>query len=214
MTTASPLIELRAVEPMMKNGYLLACPRTREAAYIDPGDEASEMLEWMDGQGLRLTAIYNTHGHMDHICGNGEVKERWDVPIYLHPDDEFLYDALKKQAEWFGFEYEPAPPVDRYLEAGQWLELGDLKIQVHHTPGHSPGSVSLEVEEHIFCGDLIFAGSVGRTDLPGGAPELLLQVIREKILPLGEHKTLHPGHGPATTVGRERLTNPFLNGEL
>ena len=199
---------------MMKNGYVVACRDTRQAAYIDPGDEASELLAFLRAENLELISILNTHGHMDHICGNRAVKDAFDVPIYLHRDDEFLYAALRKQGQWFGFDYEPAPPVDRYLVDGQRLEIGALEIQVHHTPGHSPGSVSLEVDDHIFCGDLIFAGSVGRTDLPGGAPRLLLRMIRERILPLGEDKVLHPGHGPSTTVGREKLTNPFLNGEL
>jgi hydroxyacylglutathione hydrolase len=214
MSSSSPWIEQRAVAPMMKNGYVVACRETRRAAYIDPGDEASELLGFVKTEGLSLISILNTHGHMDHICGNRTVKQICDVPIYLHRDDEFLYSALRKQGQWFGLDYEPAPSVDRYLEDEQTLRIGNLELRVHHTPGHSPGSVSLEVDDHIFCGDLIFAGSVGRTDLPGGAPRLLLRMIREKILPLGEDKVLHPGHGPSTTIGRERLTNPFLNGEL
>jgi hydroxyacylglutathione hydrolase len=214
MTSFSPLIEQRAVAPMMKNGYVLACRETRKAVYIDPGDEADEMLDFLRESELSLVSILNTHGHMDHICGNRTVKQACDVPIYLHRDDQFLYSALRKQGKWFGFEYEPAPPVDCYFEDEQTLPVGNLEVRVLHTPGHSPGSVSLQVEEHVFCGDLIFAGSVGRTDLPGGAPRLLLRMIRERILPLGENKVLHPGHGPSTTVGRERLTNPFLNGEL
>lgn len=210
----SPLVEQRAVAPMMKNGYILACPHTRLAAYIDPGDEAEELLEFVAEEELTLKAILNTHGHMDHICGNRFVKERWDIPIYLHPDDEFLYAALRKQGEWFGFRYDDPPPVSRYLQVGTDIPLGDLRIAVHHTPGHSPGSVSFATGSHLFCGDLIFAGSVGRTDLPGGTAELLLKTIREKILSLDDAIHLHPGHGPSTTVGRERLTNPFLNGEL
>ncbi len=214
MGVVSPLVEQRAVAPMMKNGYILACPNTRLAAYIDPGDEADELLEFVEAEGLTLTGILNTHGHMDHICGNRRVREKWDVPIHLHPDDEFLYSALRKQAEWFGFRYDDAPPVDRYLKPGEDVGVGDLRVAVHHTPGHSPGSVSLQVDSYVFCGDLIFAGSVGRTDLPGGTPQLLLKTIREKILPLDENTILYPGHGPPTTVGRERSTNPFLNGEL
>jgi glyoxylase-like metal-dependent hydrolase (beta-lactamase superfamily II) len=214
MMCSQPLIEVRAVAPMMKNGYLLACPRTGKAAYIDPGDEVEEMLSWFEGQGLELAAILNTHAHMDHICGIRRLKERRDVPVYLHAADEFLYNALSQQGEWFGFRYDPAPPVDRYLAEGDVIPLGDLQIRVLHTPGHSPGSVSLVVGQHVFCGDLIFSGSVGRTDLPGGDPRLLLRMIREKILSLTDSTVLHPGHGPATTVGRERVTNPFLNGEL
>ncbi len=214
MNPPAPVIEQRAVAPMMKNGYLLTCPITSAAAYIDPGDEVEEMLALIAERSLTLEQILITHGHMDHICGIGRVKETWDAPIFLHPEDEPLYSALKKQGEWFGFSYEAAPRVDRYLEEGQVLKVGQLEVLVHHTPGHSPGSVTFDVGQHLFCGDLIFAGSVGRTDLPGGAPQLLLKTIREKVLPLGEDKVLHPGHGPATTIGRERLTNPFLNGEL
>lgn len=214
MLHEGPMIEVRADGPMMKNGYVLACRDTGMAAYIDPGDEADQLLRFIADQGLTLTAIFNTHGHMDHICGNRRVKQFWDVPIWLHPDDEFLYSALKKQGEWFGFEYEPPPPVDRHFVDGAELEVGSLRVRILHTPGHSPGSVSLGVSEFLFCGDLIFAGSVGRTDLPGGKPQLLLQVIRQKILPLDDGTVLLPGHGPATELGRERVTNPFLNGEL
>jgi hydroxyacylglutathione hydrolase len=204
------ILEQRAVEPFMKNGFVLGCPSTGQAAYIDPGDEVPQLLEWIDNQGIELVSILNTHGHMDHICGVGVVKEKWDVPICLHPDDKFLYDALSEQGEWFGFSYAQAPSLDCHLEAGQEVCVGDLKLKVHHTPGHSPGSVCFETAGQIFCGDLIFAGGVGRTDLPGGSQEVLFDSIRSRILPLGDEKVLHPGHGPATTVGQERLSNPFL----
>lgn len=204
------ILECGLVEPFMKNGYILGCPSNGQAAYIDPGDEVADLLAWVDTQGLEIVSILNTHGHMDHICGVGGVKERWDVPICLHPDDQFLYDSLPEQGEWFGFSYSKAPPVDCSLEAGQKLRVGDLVISVHHTPGHSPGSVCFETAGQVFCGDLIFAGSVGRTDLPGGSQSVLLESIRNRILPLGDGKVLHPGHGPATTVGQERLSNPFL----
>lgn len=196
----------------MKNGYLLLCGATNHATYLDPGDEAPQMLEFIDQNEIELISILNTHGHMDHICGVRTVKEEWDVPIYIHEEDEFLYKALSQQAEWFGMSYPPPPPIDYYLSPNQQLTLGDLSISVLHTPGHSPGSVSLIVEDHVFCGDLIFAGSVGRTDLPKGSMERLLQSVREKILPLGDDYHLHPGHGPATTVGREKATNPYLQG--
>lgn len=210
MSEPAPLIEVRAVEPFLKNGYVVACPATRHAACIDPGDEAPQLLEAIDALELEVISILNTHAHMDHICGVGAVKERWDVPIYLHPEDEFLYNALSEQANWFGMHYDPAPPVDYYLDPSQQLGVGDLTIRVRHTPGHSPGSVTLLVEEHAFCGDVIFAGSIGRTDLPKASHEQLLQTIRDVILPLGDDCVLHPGHGPESTVGRERLTNPFL----
>lgn len=208
------LIDQHAVEPFLKNGYVLACPRTRQAIYIDPGEEAPVLLERIQAHKLQLIAIVNTHAHIDHICGIQAVKERSDVPIYLHEQDEPLYNALPAQGEWFGLSYPPAPPVDAHLVENEDLEVGDLKVSVHHTPGHSPGSVCLEVDRHVFCGDLIFAGSVGRTDLPGGSHEILIESIRKKLLPLGDEKILHPGHGPETTIGRERKTNPFLTGSV
>ncbi len=214
MSESEPIIESHAVEPFFKNGYLLGCPETRQAFYIDPGDEAPTLLERIETLGLELVAIVNTHAHMDHISGIGTVRERWPVPIYLHPDDLSLYQQLPAQAGWFGLEYGPAPPVDRELHEGEALEVGRLRVEVFHTPGHSPGHVCLEVGRSIFCGDTVFAGSIGRTDLPGGSLEVLLASIREKILPRGDDKVLYPGHGPATTVGQERRSNPFLTGTI
>lgn len=212
MNESSIRIERRAVEPFLKNGYVVVCPETREAAYIDPGDEAVLLVDFIDRQRVRLVAVLNTHAHMDHICGIGQVRERWDAPIYLHPDDLPLYDSLEVQGQWFGMSYPPAPRVDRELLPGQELWVGRIPVKVHHTPGHSPGGVCLEMGEHVFCGDLIFAGSIGRTDLPGGSYETLMTSIREVLLPLGDEKILHPGHGPETTIARERATNPFLTG--
>lgn len=204
------IIERRAVEPFHKNGFIVACASTRQAAYIDPGDEAQELSDWVAGQDLILSSILLTHGHMDHICGVGEVKKRWNIPVLLHKEDEFLYNSLKEQGLWFGLSYSAPPPADRYLKPGEPLSLGDLNIGIHHTPGHSPGGLTFEIEEHLFCGDLIFAGGVGRSDLPGGSHELLIQTIRDRILPFDDEMILHPGHGPDTTVGQERRTNPFL----
>ena len=204
------IIECQAVPPFMKNGYVLACPTSREAVYIDPGDEAPSVLDWLDRQSLRLVAIVNTHGHLDHISGVGPVKQKWDVPICLHADDVPLYEHLTQQAAWFGLDYPPAPPVDRLLKDGDTVQIGHLTLKVHHTPGHSPGSVCLEVGDDVFCGDLLFAGSVGRTDLPGGSFETLMQSVKEKIFPLGDDRALHCGHGPDTTIGKERRENPFL----
>jgi len=210
MSAAGLLIEVRAVGPFMKNGYVVACPATRHAAYIDPGDEAAELLGFVRDEELELISIINTHAHMDHICGVGTVKDAWDVPIYLHQDDEFLYNALSEQGTWFGMSYDPAPPIDYYLHPNQQLSIGDQRIRIRHTPGHSPGSVTLLLDNDVFCGDVIFAGSIGRTDLPRASHQQLLDTIRRHILSLDDACVLHPGHGPDTTVGHERLTNPFL----
>ncbi len=208
--TDSLQIEQDAVEPFFKNGYILSCSETLQGIYIDPGEEAAQLLQRVEENNVQLVAIVNTHAHIDHICRVALVKEKWDVPIYLHPEDQVLYDNLPTQAERFGLSYPPAPPVDHALQEGQELEVGRLVVKVHYTPGHSPGSVCLEVGKHLFCGDVVFAGSIGRTDLPGGSYETLMESIFTKVLPLGDEKILHPGHGPDTTIGQERLTNPFL----
>ena len=210
MKDDSILIETHAVEPFLKNGYIVSCSETLQGIYIDPGEEAPQLLQRVEEMNVQLVAIVNTHAHIDHICRIGLVKGKWDVPIYLHPEDETIYKSLPIQAERFGLQYPPAPPIDRFLEEGQVLQVGSLRLKVHHTPGHSPGSVCLELEKHVFCGDVIFAGSIGRTDLPGGSYETLMESIHRKVLPMGDEKSLYPGHGPETTIGRERETNPFL----
>ncbi|MEE8347952.1 MAG: MBL fold metallo-hydrolase [Acidobacteriota bacterium] len=205
------IIEQHAVQPFFKNGYLLACRQTRQGIYIDPGDEASLLLPKIEEHNIELTAIVNTHAHIDHISGVSLVKAKWDVPIYLHPEDEPLYDNLTTQAQRFGLDYPPAPPLDHPLQEGKDLYVGNLTLKIHHTPGHSPGSVCLEVKNHVFCGDVIFADSIGRTDLWGGSYDTLMDSIHNKVVPLGDEKILHPGHGSETTIGRELETNPFLN---
>jgi hydroxyacylglutathione hydrolase len=214
MSESSPLIQSSSREPFLKNGYIVACPETRDAVYIDPGDEVPSLLEWLQQKELQLKVIANTHGHLDHISGVKAVKEKYDVPIYLHRDDDPLYNLLSQQASWFGLKYEPAPPVDRFYSDGDTFKVGTLEFRVHHTPGHSPGGVCLELEDRVFCGDLIFAGSIGRTDLPGGSFDTLMNSIRQKLLPLGDSRILHCGHGPDTTIGQERRENPFLVGNI
>lgn len=198
----------------MKNGYLVGTETDRKAVYIDPGDESVQIIGLIKERGFSLEAILLTHGHMDHICGVGSVKEKWDVPIYLHQADQFIYDGLQEQSRFFGMNYSPAPPVDRYLEDMQSLRFGSLELKVYHTPGHSPGGVCLEIGENVFSGDLIFAGSVGRSDLPGGDMDTLMRSIREMMEALPETSILWPGHGPKTSVGRELKTNPFRNSFL
>jgi glyoxylase-like metal-dependent hydrolase (beta-lactamase superfamily II) len=212
MGNDSLIIERQAIGPFMKNGFVVGCTETSEAVYIDPGDEVEVLMNWVNKEGLTLKSILNTHGHADHICGIGSVKECLDIPIYLHEADRFLYDSLPQQGAWMGFKYDIAPPVDLFLDDNDVIHFGKHSIRVHHTPGHSPGSVSFEIDEHVFCGDLLFSGSIGRTDLPGGDLETLLASVRSKIFPLGDNKILHSGHGPDTTIGEERSSNPFLTG--
>lgn len=209
-----PPIEVRrlVLGPIQANGYLVRREADRAAIVIDPGAEPGTVIEALEEEDARPEAILLTHAHLDHVGGVAGVRRRWEVPIYLHPAGRDLYDAALDQAAAFGLEIEQPPPPDRALADGQVLELAGLSLEVRHAPGHSPGGVVFSLPGHAFVGDCIFAGSVGRVDLPGGDAGTLLRSIREKILTLPEDTVLWPGHGPETTVGREAETNPFLTG--
>jgi glyoxylase-like metal-dependent hydrolase (beta-lactamase superfamily II) len=208
------LIETLAVGPFVMNAYLVADEESRDAALIDPGDETDRILARIEELELRPRMILNTHGHLDHVTGVQAVKERTGLPFYLHPEDRFLVESLAQHAAMFGLPAATPPEVDRDLADGDVLRVGALEIEVLHTPGHSPGSVSFHVasEKAVFCGDVLFEGSIGRTDLPRGSLDVLLRSIRERLFPLGDDVVVYPGHGPATTIGQERRTNPFLVG--
>ncbi len=209
------IFEVRAVAPFYKNGFVIGCERTREAVVIDPGDEAGELLAAVRDRGLEVTHILLTHAHIDHITGVAQVKEALDVPVYLHRDDLPLYEHAVQQGQMFGFAVRQPPPVDVYYDQGP-IFFGDYEVRVHHTPGHCPGGVCLQIGKKgtvgvdLFVGDTLFAGSIGRTDLPGGDYEVLLRSITTVLFPLGDALVVHPGHGPDTTIGRERTTNPFV----
>jgi glyoxylase-like metal-dependent hydrolase (beta-lactamase superfamily II) len=213
------ILEVRAAAPFYKNGFVVGCERTREAVLIDPGDEVDELLGAVQERDVDVRAILLTHAHVDHITGVATAKERLDVPVYLHEADLFLYEKVVEQAAMFGFKARPQPAVDSYYD-GTPIHFGDYDVRVHHTPGHCPGGVCLQIEggrgeatkgvTHLFVGDTLFAGSIGRTDLPGGDYQVLLRSITEVLFPLGDDAVVHPGHGPDTTIGRERTTNPFV----
>lgn len=196
-----------------ENCYLVADRASRQAVMIDPGEEPRLFLAELDTRGWALGAIWLTHGHIDHILGIKAVKDATGVPVYLHPADRNLYDNLPRQAElWLGEQVEPAPPPDEVLSDGQRLTLGKFEFLVRHTPGHSPGSVSFIGEGCVFGGDVLFNGSVGRTDLPGGDLGTLLHSLHAVFLALPDSTMVFSGHGPETTIGVERMTNPFLTG--
>jgi glyoxylase-like metal-dependent hydrolase (beta-lactamase superfamily II) len=209
------LLEVRAVAPFYKNGFVVGCERTREAVLVDPGDEVDELLGAVRDLEVDIQAVLLTHAHLDHITGVARAKETFDVPIYLHRDDQFLYDAVVQQGEMFGFKVRPQPPVDVYYDLSP-VYFGDYEVRVHHTPGHCPGGVCLQIGtkgepgRHLFVGDTLFAGSIGRTDLPGGEYATLMRSITEVLFPLGDEAIVHPGHGSDTTIRRERTTNPFV----
>ena len=196
-----------------QNCYLVADPATGAAAMIDPGEESGRILAEVARRGWTLEAIWLTHAHIDHILGVGDVVRRTPVPIWLHPLDRPLYDNLSNQAAMFGLHAPPAPPPTDEIRPGKPLTLGAIQFEVRHVPGHSPGSVALVGYGRVFGGDVLFSGSVGRTDLPGGDTATLLASIERELLTLPDTTIVHSGHGPDTTIGVERTTNPFLTGE-
>lgn len=210
------IIETQAVGPFFKNGFVVACGRTREAVLIDPGDEVAGLLAFAEGHALAIRCILLTHAHVDHVTGVGAAKRALGVPIYLHKGDLFLYERAVEMGMMFGLRVDPPPPVDEFYTPNQVVTFGDWEARPHHTPGHCPGGVCLEVRtagesvEHLFVGDTLFAGSIGRTDLPGGDHATLIASIRTVLFPFGDGAIVYPGHGPSTTIGHERRTNPFL----
>jgi len=195
-----------------ENCYLLADRATREAAIIDPGEDSTMFLQEAAARRWTVRDIWLTHAHIDHIMGVAAVQAATSAPIHLHPLDRPLYDALPQYGAWVGVRLEAPPTPDRELDAGQVLRVGRFEFVVRFTPGHSPGSVSFLGEGMIFGGDVLFSGSVGRTDLPGGDTATLMASIQSEFLSLPDSTVVRSGHGPDTTIGVERLTNPFLTG--
>jgi glyoxylase-like metal-dependent hydrolase (beta-lactamase superfamily II) len=211
------LIETQAVGPFFKNGFVVVCQRTREAVIIDPGDEVNGLLAFVDRERLAIRHILLTHAHIDHVTGVGAAKSVLGAPIHLHRKDLFLYERTVEQAQMFGLPIAgPLPPVDEFYQPGEVIDFGDCHVRPYHTPGHCPGGVCLQIgaEEEpgldLFVGDTLFAGSIGRTDLPGGDYLTLIASIENVLFDFGDDARVHPGHGPATTIGEERRTNPFL----
>jgi glyoxylase-like metal-dependent hydrolase (beta-lactamase superfamily II) len=214
---AHMILESRAVPPFEKNGFVLGCEDTREGVVIDPGDDVELLLEAVRHHGLSIRYILLTHAHLDHITGVGRAKAALGAPVVLHRDDNFLYEAVVQQGQAFGFDVDPQPPVDQFYDGqGPW-SFGNYSAWVHHTPGHCPGGVCLAVgrdgdaRRTLFVGDTLFAGSIGRTDLPGGSLPRLLRSIREVLFRFPDETVVHSGHGEPTTIGKEKRTNPFLN---
>lgn len=194
--------------------YFLVCERTRETLVIDPGEEFEEIRGIIEAEKLDVKKIVVSHGHLDHYWSVGELKALTGAPILLHPEDEVLYRELAEQGSWFGFELGDPPPVDVHLNDGDEITFGDEKVSVRHVPGHSPGHVMLYTDTDAWVGDCVFASSIGRVDLPGGNGQTLMDSIYKRIMTLGDHYRLHPGHGPSTTVERELSANPYLSGRI
>jgi hydroxyacylglutathione hydrolase len=212
------LLEAFPAPPFDENTFLLACRATRHAVAIDPGEGADALVSRVRAERLNLSAIVLTHAHLDHISGVRVVRDAFGtIPIHLHPADRFLYDFIVEQGRMFGLRVEPQPAPDRDLSSGQEFEVGRVRVRVHETPGHSPGGVVFEVTApdggtHLIAGDTLFAGSIGRTDLPGGDHATLIRSIRTVLFTFDDSVPVYPGHYGTTTIGQERRTNPFLQG--
>ena len=201
--------------PVVTNAYLVADTKTKEAVVIDPAWDGKILVDEAERRGWRITNIWLTHAHFDHLGGSADVADNVDPPppVALHPEDYNLW-RMQGGAPYFGMRIDPGPEPTVELEHGQVLHLGEYEFEVRFTPGHTPGHVVFfcAAEKVVFCGDVIFQGSIGRTDLPGGDYQTLIDSIRTHILTLPDDVRLLTGHGPETTVGQEREHNPFLNG--
>jgi hydroxyacylglutathione hydrolase len=211
------ILESAAVGPFFKNGYVVGCENTRQAVFIDPGDEVDQLLAFIAAESLAVTHILLTHAHVDHVSGVAEAKRALGVPIHLHKDDLFLYQNAVRTGMMFGLTVEEPPPVDVFYEGEGPIAFGDYRVRVVHTPGHCPGGVCLAIAKNgdtapprLFVGDTLFAGSIGRTDLPGGDYATLLKAITEVLFAFPDDSIVYSGHGPETTIGREKQSNPFV----
>jgi glyoxylase-like metal-dependent hydrolase (beta-lactamase superfamily II) len=204
------IIKMLPVGPIMANCYIVGCDETLKAAIIDPGDEAGRILQAVADSNLSVTHIVNTHGHFDHVSANKDIHAATNAPILIHALDAPMLAKIAASAANWGLSAEDSPPPDRNIDEGDTIEVGNIILKVIHTPGHTPGGISLFADGHVFVGDTLFAGSIGRTDFPGGNFETLKSSIQDKLFTLDESIRVHPGHNSETTIGHEKQTNPFV----
>ena len=204
------IIEKLEVGPIMANCFILGCESTKEAVVVDPGDDSDRILMALAKAELKVKYLVNTHGHFDHVGGNKRMKEATGAPIAIHPGDEPMLTELSHSAAMFGLSAENSPPADLLLNDGDEVAFGEITLKVIHTPGHSPGGICLYTPGHLFAGDTLFAGSIGRTDLPGGDYDTLISSIKTKLLNLPAQTVVYTGHGPETSIANEKRMNPFL----
>ena len=204
------IIKKLEVGPIMANCFILGCENTKECVVIDPGDDAETILMALAKLSLTVKYLINTHGHFDHVGANKKMKEVTQATLAIHPDDEPMLMELSKSASMFGLTAENSPPADLLLNHGDQVSFGDITLEVIHTPGHSMGGICLYTKGHLFAGDTLFAGSIGRTDLPGGNYDTLIASIKTKLFDLPDDTIVYTGHGPETSIGNEKRVNPFL----
>lgn len=208
------MIERKVTPGMGANCYLVSCEKTKKAAVIDPGSGSQMLSKWIKEHDVEITRIILTHGHYDHIGAVEDLRREFQAKVAIHQDDaEMLNNSRKNLASFMGWDF-TIPPADILLEDNQVIEIGEKKLQVLHTPGHSPGSICLLLEDGLISGDTLFEGSVGRTDFPGGDMRKLLKSIHQKLMVLNDNTKVYPGHEGSTTIGRERMSNPYVNGSF
>lgn len=206
------ILHALSVGPIMANCFIVGCESTRQAAVIDPGADSGRILKKIADEKLTVSYIINTHGHFDHAGANRKLKEATGAILVIHELDRFMLDSLATTAVMFGLSSENSPPPDQTVQDGDTIEIGTIVMKVLHTPGHTPGGISLLTDGCVFVGDTLFAGSIGRTDFPGGDYDTLISSIRSKLYPLDDNVVVYTGHGPETTIGKEKRFNPFVTG--
>ncbi len=201
------------VGPLGVNCSILGCEESGQGVVVDPGDDAESILAQVQQRGLAISAIINTHGHFDHVGVNRRLTQATGAPLYIHQADAPMLERVAKTAAMYGLPGENSPQPDHLLEDGMLIEFGTHRLQVIHTPGHTPGGccLYLEAEGKLIAGDTLFADGVGRTDLPGGSHQQLVESIKSRLFILPDQVQVYPGHGPTTTIGHEKRHNPYLD---
>ena len=205
------ILESLVVGPLEVGCYIIGCNETKQVAIIDPGGDAYKIAQVIEKNGLKPIYLLGTHGHFDHIAGVHHLQQLLGCEFLISKEDSFLVENIKEQAIFFGFDTVEKPKIDRHIKDGDYINIGNVTVRVLETPGHTPGSVSFSINKNVFVGDTVFQGSIGRTDLPGGSYETLINSVKEKLFSLNDDTKLFPGHGPATTLLDEKKYNPFLN---
>jgi glyoxylase-like metal-dependent hydrolase (beta-lactamase superfamily II) len=207
------IIKELTVGPIQANCFIVGCEDTLKAAVIDPGDEADRILIALSESNLKAEYIINTHGHFDHVGANNRVKEVTGASIVIHSLDAMLLSHVSSSASAWGVTVANSPEPDKKVEHGDTISVGNIVLNVIHTPGHTPGGISLYTEDAVFSGDTLFAGSIGRTDFPGGDHQTLISSIQDRLFMLPDNTKVYPGHMTSTSIGTEKRTNPFVRTE-